>query len=94
MNHGSITNEVWTLSEQSEDDPWQEILPHMEMKRHSACAVTKSWIHVGDLQFGVSRTCSVVLPTGELMVMGGMFGDRFRANVLKVAIKGITCLVI
>lgn len=49
---------------------------------------TNSWIHVGNMPFAVSSTCSVVLPTGELMVVGGMIGIHFLANVLKAKIKG------
>lgn len=49
---------------------------------------TNSWIHVGNMPFTVSSTCSVVLPTGELMVVGGMIGIRFLTDVLKAKIKG------
>ena len=44
-----------------------------------------SWIHVGDMPFKASNTCSIVLPTGELMMMGGFGTIR---NVLKATIKG------
>ena len=50
---------------------------------------TNSWIHVGDMPFGVSHACSVVLPTEELMVMGG-YDDwaTMRNDNLKAIIKG------
>ena len=49
---------------------------------------TNSWVHVGDMPFAASSTCSVALPTGDLMVVGGMIGIRFLTNVLKAKIKG------
>ena len=49
---------------------------------------TNSWIHVGDMPFAASSTCSVVLPTGELMVMGGQAHSFLKKNVLKATIKG------
>ena len=58
---------------------------------HAYCGSfhTNSWIHVGDMPFAVTKTCSVVLPTGELMVVGGLNrGIRYIANVLKATIKG------
>ena len=54
---------------------------------HAYSFQTNSWIHVGDMPFGVSSTCSVVLPTGELMVVGGFPMDPVR-NVMKAEIKG------
>ena len=32
---------------------------------------TQSWVKVGDLPVGLSCTCTTVLPTGELLVIGG-----------------------
>ena len=54
---------------------------------------TNSWIHVGDMPFAASNISSVVLPTGELMVMGG-YDDcvPMRNNNLKAIIKGNQCL--
>ena len=54
---------------------------------HAYSFQTNSWIHVGDMPFGASSTCSVVLPTGELMVVGGNPSDPVR-NVMKAEIKG------
>ena len=48
---------------------------------------TSSWIHVGDMPLALSSVCSVVLPTGELMVVGGL-PMVFLKNVLKAVIKG------
>ena len=55
---------------------------------HAYSFQTNSWIHVGDIPFGVSSTCSVVLPKrGELMVVGRCPMDPVR-NVMKAKIKG------
>ena len=32
---------------------------------------TQSWVHVGDMPVELHSTCTAVLPTGELMVIGG-----------------------
>ena len=32
---------------------------------------SQPWVHVGDMPVGLSCTCSAVLPTGDLMVIGG-----------------------
>ena len=56
---------------------------------HAYSFLTNSWIHVGDMPFAASNTCSVVLPTGELMVVGGISGAKpFMAKVLRASIKG------
>ena len=41
---------------------------------HAYSDHTKSWVHVGDLPQRLHGSCTVVLPTGELMVIGGMNG--------------------
>ena len=56
--------------------------------------LTNSWICVGDMQFGISCTCSVVLPTGELMIIGGMFGVFLSANIIKITFEGMLWLCI
>ena len=45
---------------------------------------TNSWIHVGDLPFAMCSTCSIVLPTGQLMVVGGYTISK----ALKATVKG------
>ena len=55
---------------------------------HAYSFQTNSWMHVGDMPFAASSTCSVVLPTGELMVIGGSGSRRFIENVWKASIKG------
>ena len=56
---------------------------------HAYSFLTNSWIHVGDMPVAASNTCSIVLPTGELIVLGGIGGDTsFMTKVLKASIKG------
>ena len=55
---------------------------------HAYSFHTNSWIHIGDMPFEASNTCSVVLPTGELMVVGGFGGICDIVNVLKATING------
>ena len=47
---------------------------------------SQSWIHVGDMPAPLSDTCAVVLPSGELMVVGGL--PESVSNVLRMTIKG------
>ena len=51
---------------------------------HAYCFNTNSWIHVGDMPFPVSDACSVILPTKELVVVGG-HGEN---HILKANVKG------
>ena len=41
---------------------------------HAYSPHTQSWVHVGGIPDGFHSTCTAVLPTGELMVIGGQ-GD-------------------
>ena len=47
---------------------------------HAYSSHAQSWVHVWDLPLGLSCTCTAVLPTGELMVIGGGSGG-----------SGLTC---
>ena len=38
---------------------------------HAYCLNTHSWIYVGDMPFELHSTCTAVLPTRELVVIGG-----------------------
>ena len=46
------------------------------------CPKTESWIYVGDLPQRLHSSCVVVLPTGELIVIGGMDGFTSRLKVV------------
>ena len=57
---------------------------------------TKNWEHVGKLPEGVSDTCTIVLPTRELMVIGGSDSQYDYSNKVFISVlkdkKGIyTC---
>ena len=57
---------------------------------HTYSASTKSWVHVGDMPIACySTNCTLVLPTGELLVVGdtksGPSSHSFRASI-----KGMT----
>lgn len=53
------------------------------------CPVTKSWIHVGNLCKRLHSSCATVLPSGELMVIGGMDGVTTRLkDVYKTCLHG------
>ena len=53
---------------------------------HTYLSSTNSWVHVGDLPVVCNCTCSLVLPTGQLLVVGGdtksgLSSYSFRANI-------------
>ena len=48
---------------------------------------TESWVHVGEMPVGMANTCSTVLPTGELMVIGGL-PEPASKLVFKVTLEG------
>ena len=58
---------------------------------HAYSFQTNSWIHIGNMPFAISRTFSMVLPTGELMVVGGVSNSENsvrNVDVLKATITG------
>ena len=54
---------------------------------HAYSFDTESWVHVGDVPVGFSSTCTAVLPTGELMVIGDM-NDASDSCVHKASLNG------
>ena len=58
--------------------------PNRKSSIHAYSPDTQSWIHVGDLPTPLQRTSAVVLPTGELMVIGGE-DKRFWSKQLFLA---------
>ena len=56
---------------------------------HAYSTHTQSWVHVGDMPIKLSSTCTAVLPTGELMVIGRQ-GDTFSREsiVHKASLNG------
>ena len=49
---------------------------------HAYSEHTKSWVHIGDLpdELRLHSSCAVVLPTRELMVIGGMIGHGYSTK--------------
>ena len=43
---------------------------------HLYFPLTQSWLPAGEMPLGVDRTCTVTLPTGEMMVIGGCRDTR------------------
>jgi N-acetylneuraminic acid mutarotase len=41
---------------------------------------TQSWVHVGDMSAEFRSTCTAVLPTGDLMVIGGWSVNNFNES--------------
>ena len=51
--------------------------------------LSQSWIHVGNLSIALYRAASIVLPTGELVVIGGNTGGvSYSASVFKSTLRG------
>ena len=54
---------------------------------HAYSPHTKSWVHVGDMPVRLHSTCTAVLPTGDLMVIGGRSGTSIESCVHKASLK-------
>jgi len=55
---------------------------------HLYSPLTQSWLPAGEMPVGVTCTCTVTLPTGEMMVIGGDTGDTFYSPlVYKARVK-------
>ena len=42
---------------------------------HMYNPLTQSWVHAGEMLVAVDSTCTVTLPSGEMMVIGGQIKD-------------------
>ena len=51
---------------------------------HAYSPHTQSWVHVGDMPAELVSTCTAVLPTGDLMVIGG-WSDSFTESCVHKA---------
>ena len=49
---------------------------------------TLSWLHVGNLPIDLYSTATIVLPTGELVVLGGLNESGTSKRVFKASLKG------
>ena len=56
---------------------------------HAYSPHTQSWVHVGNMRFPLYSTCTTVLPTGDLMVIGGFcsFSGSIESSVHKASLK-------
>ena len=54
---------------------------------HAYSPHTKSWVHVGDMPVRLDSTCTAVLPTGDLMVIGGWSNTSMESHVHKASLK-------
>ena len=52
---------------------------------HMYLPLTHSWLCIGTLPVGVSRTCTITLPTGEMMVIGGSTEDAQYSRTVHMA---------
>ena len=59
---------------------------------HAYSPDTQSWIHEGGLNQPLYKACAIVLPTGELMVIGGYDMISYSKRVYRAFIKG-QCIV-
>ena len=44
---------------------------------HLYFPLTQSWLPTGEMPLGVCKTCTVTLPIGEMMVIGGETSDTW-----------------
>ena len=55
---------------------------------HLYSPLTQSWLPAGEMPVGVHNTCTVTLPTGEMMVIGGRTRDTYSSPlVYKARVK-------
>ena len=51
---------------------------------------TNSWVHVGNLPVACYSTCTIVLPTGELLMVGGVTDETWSScHIFKAKLQGI-----
>ena len=46
------------------------------------------WVHVGKVPEALNSAGSIVLPTGDLLVIGGWIGVDYSARVFKASFTG------
>ena len=49
---------------------------------HMYNPLTQSWVHVGEMPVAVDSTCTITLPSGEMMVIGGQTKDTGRSPLV------------
>ena len=58
---------------------------------HAFSPHSQSWPHVGDLLDALHSTCSLTLPNGELMTLGGNTGIQLSDRVFIGQLRGYEC---
>ena len=59
---------------------------------HAFSPLSQSWPHVGDLPVPLNSTCSLTLPNGELMTLGGKTGTPYYSDRVFIAqLRGNEC---
>ena len=58
---------------------------------HAFSPHSQSWPHVGDLPVALHSTCSLTLPNGELMTLGGTTGTGYSDSVFIGQLRGKKC---
>ena len=51
---------------------------------HMYDPLIQSWVHAGDMPVAVNSTCTVTLPSGEMMVIGGETNDALHLHACHV----------
>ena len=64
-----------------------KVYPSASSSIHAYSPHTKSWVHVGDMPVELYSTCTAVLPTGDLMVIGGLSDTFIELCVHKASLK-------
>ena len=49
---------------------------------HMYDPLTQSWVHAGEMPVAVDSTCTITLPSGEIMVIGGQTKDMDRSPLV------------
>ena len=58
---------------------------HMSSLHMYSPLTNVSWLHVGEMPVAVCATCTITLPTGELMVIGGWTEDTQHSRLVYIA---------
>lgn len=56
---------------------------------YSLSTTTSGWIYVGDMPESLYSACTIVKPTGELMVVGGTTKAGFSDHIFKATLSGM-----
>ena len=66
------------------NDRYRSISPYI----FAFSSPSQSWVHVGKLPIALDRAASIILPKGELVVIGGDTIASYSASVFKATLRG------